>query len=169
VPVTVYQGQLDLICCTLGVNAWMEKLAWDGMAGFRATQRKPIYMDLDRGGDRDVEEAHREPRRGILDAVWHRQTDRQTDRSLVKAVEGPQQPAGAASVHDIGTMGFVKEYKNLAMYIILDAGHMVPADQPSAALALLSRLLRKNGDDGVTRAGRSATAVVQALATVGPS
>lgn len=30
IPVTVYEGQLDLICCTLGAQAWMVSVASPG-------------------------------------------------------------------------------------------------------------------------------------------
>lgn len=47
VPVTVYQGQLDLICCTLGAESWMAKLQWPGMQRFLAAKRRPFYSDAD--------------------------------------------------------------------------------------------------------------------------
>jgi len=33
--VSVYNGQLDLICSTLGLDAWLPKLAWDNLAAFQ--------------------------------------------------------------------------------------------------------------------------------------
>mmetsp|Transcript_14419 Transcript_14419/g.43620 ORF Transcript_14419/g.43620 Transcript_14419/m.43620 type:complete len:483 (-) Transcript_14419:261-1709(-) len=44
VPVTVYEGQLDLICCTLGAQAWMAKLKWPGMKNFNNGTTKPWYV-----------------------------------------------------------------------------------------------------------------------------
>ena len=40
---TIYQGQLDLICCTLGVEAWLQRLAWPGLPAFQAARRRPFY------------------------------------------------------------------------------------------------------------------------------
>ena len=45
VPVTIYQGQLDLICCTLGVDTWLQRLTWSGLQGFQAAARKPFYRE----------------------------------------------------------------------------------------------------------------------------
>uniref|UniRef100_A0A0K0FMK9 Retinoid-inducible serine carboxypeptidase n=1 Tax=Strongyloides venezuelensis TaxID=75913 RepID=A0A0K0FMK9_STRVS len=39
VNVTVYNGQLDLICDTLGVNKWLERLTWKGMLNFYSTPK----------------------------------------------------------------------------------------------------------------------------------
>ena len=44
VPVTVYQGQLDLICCTIGAEAWMQRLRWRSMKKFVAGPRRPFYV-----------------------------------------------------------------------------------------------------------------------------
>ena len=82
VPVTVHNGQLDLICCTLGTEAWLDQLGWKGMRDFRATARRPLY-------------------------------------------------------HKGQTAAFFKRHKNLAEYIILNAGHMIPSDVPGVALDLL--------------------------------
>ena len=43
VPVTIYQGQLDLICCTLGVDSWLKRLKWPGLAAFQAAPQEPFY------------------------------------------------------------------------------------------------------------------------------
>ncbi|KAH7837005.1 hypothetical protein Vadar_008416 [Vaccinium darrowii] len=48
VNVTVYNGQLDLICATKGTEAWVEKLKWEGLKNFSSIDRTPIYC----GGDR---------------------------------------------------------------------------------------------------------------------
>ncbi|KAL6967132.1 Serine carboxypeptidase-like 51 [Sarracenia purpurea var. burkii] len=47
VNVTVYNGQLDLICATKGTEAWVEKLNWDGLKTFMSLNRSAIYC----GGD----------------------------------------------------------------------------------------------------------------------
>jgi serine carboxypeptidase 1 len=39
INVTVYHGQIDLICSSMGSEAWMHKLQWPGMAGFYATPK----------------------------------------------------------------------------------------------------------------------------------
>ncbi|XP_055835683.1 serine carboxypeptidase-like 51 [Solanum dulcamara] len=43
VNVTVYNGQLDLICATKGTEAWVEKLKWEGLKTFLNMERNPIY------------------------------------------------------------------------------------------------------------------------------
>ncbi|CAM6098981.1 unnamed protein product [Calypogeia fissa] len=91
VDVTIYSGQLDLICCTTGTEAWVQKLKWSGLASFNVAKRTPLYC----GGDSQ-------------------------------------------------TQAFVKKYENLAFYWILNAGHMVPTDNPCGALKLLS-LITKQG------------------------
>lgn len=45
VPVTIYQGQLDLICCTLGVDTWLQRLKWPGLQAFQAAPRKAFYRE----------------------------------------------------------------------------------------------------------------------------
>ncbi|XP_057954452.1 serine carboxypeptidase-like 51 isoform X2 [Malania oleifera] len=45
VNVTVYNGQLDLICATKGTEAWIEKLKWEGLNGFLNQKRTPLYCD----------------------------------------------------------------------------------------------------------------------------
>ena len=47
VHVTVYEGQVDLICGTLGAERWMQRLEWSGMPAFYATPRQAFYA----GGD----------------------------------------------------------------------------------------------------------------------
>lgn len=48
VNVTVYNGQLDLICATKGTEAWVGKLKWEGLKTFLNIERNPIYC----GGDK---------------------------------------------------------------------------------------------------------------------
>lgn len=43
VKVVVYQGQLDMICGTLGAESWIAKLDWDGLPWFLNSSRKPLY------------------------------------------------------------------------------------------------------------------------------
>ncbi|XP_059646786.1 serine carboxypeptidase-like 51 isoform X4 [Cornus florida] len=47
INVTVYSGQLDLICATKGAEAWMNKLQWDGLKNYLSSDRTPLYC----GGD----------------------------------------------------------------------------------------------------------------------
>ena len=88
-PVTIYNGQLDLICSTLGLNAWLPKLKWSGLANFSAALPKPLH-----------------------------------------ATEDPRK-----------TTGFLRQHENLSLYIILNAGHMIPSDQPVAALDMVKRII----------------------------
>ncbi|KAL3622904.1 Serine carboxypeptidase-like 51 [Castilleja foliolosa] len=43
VNLTIYSGQLDLICSTKGTEAWVKKLKWDGLKTFLGMERTPIY------------------------------------------------------------------------------------------------------------------------------
>ena len=41
--VVVYEGQLDMICDTLGAEVWMNKLAWSKLKEFTTKTRQPLY------------------------------------------------------------------------------------------------------------------------------
>ncbi|OEL24099.1 Serine carboxypeptidase-like 51 [Dichanthelium oligosanthes] len=43
INVTVYNGQLDVICSTDGAEAWVQKLKWDGLKSFLSLPRQPLY------------------------------------------------------------------------------------------------------------------------------
>ncbi|KAL6858752.1 hypothetical protein ACP4OV_017754 [Aristida adscensionis] len=45
VNVTIYNGQLDVICATKGTLDWVAKLKWDGLKNFMSSPRTPIYCD----------------------------------------------------------------------------------------------------------------------------
>ncbi|KAG9132257.1 hypothetical protein Leryth_020555 [Lithospermum erythrorhizon] len=45
VNVTIYSGQLDVICSTMGTEAWVEKLKWDGLQTFLNMRRTPLYCN----------------------------------------------------------------------------------------------------------------------------
>ncbi|KAJ7981081.1 Carboxypeptidase [Quillaja saponaria] len=48
VNVTVYNGQVDLICATKGTEAWVEKLKWEGLQSFLTKDRTPLYCGSDK-------------------------------------------------------------------------------------------------------------------------
>lgn len=48
VNVTVYNGQIDLICATKGTEAWINKLKWDGLSTYLNLGRTPLYCGKDR-------------------------------------------------------------------------------------------------------------------------
>ncbi|XP_073011705.1 serine carboxypeptidase-like 51 [Typha latifolia] len=50
VNVTIYNGQLDLICATKGAEAWVQKLKWKGLKNFNSLNREPLYCDGDETG-----------------------------------------------------------------------------------------------------------------------
>ncbi|XP_020115209.1 serine carboxypeptidase-like 51 isoform X2 [Ananas comosus] len=50
VNVTIYNGQLDLICATRGTEAWVQKLKWDGLTDFTGANRKALYCDGNEAG-----------------------------------------------------------------------------------------------------------------------
>eukprot|EP00850_Spirogloea_muscicola_P023573 SM000368S13756 [mRNA] locus=s368:11697:13671:- [translate_table: standard] len=83
VNVTIYSGQLDLICCTLGTDAWLQRLSWEGLQAFNAAPRAPLYCNKG------------------------------------------------------STQAFVKRFHNLAFYWVMNAGHMVPVDNPCMALRMV--------------------------------
>ncbi|XP_022140631.1 serine carboxypeptidase-like 51 [Momordica charantia] len=43
VNMTVYNGQVDLICSTKGTEAWIDKLKWDGLKEYLNTVRTPLF------------------------------------------------------------------------------------------------------------------------------
>ncbi|XP_066387828.1 serine carboxypeptidase-like 51 [Miscanthus floridulus] len=43
VNVTVYNGQLDIICSTIGAETWFQKLKWDGLKTFLSLPRQSLY------------------------------------------------------------------------------------------------------------------------------
>eukprot|EP00268_Persea_americana_P002347 TRINITY_DN10705_c0_g1_i2.p1 TRINITY_DN10705_c0_g1~~TRINITY_DN10705_c0_g1_i2.p1 ORF type:complete len:179 (-),score=21.08 TRINITY_DN10705_c0_g1_i2:3-539(-) len=47
VNVTIYNGQLDLICATRGTEAWVQKLKWNGLKNFTNLDRTPLYCNND--------------------------------------------------------------------------------------------------------------------------
>ncbi|KAL8245900.1 hypothetical protein R6Q59_007116 [Mikania micrantha] len=47
VNVTVYNGQVDLICATKGTEAWINKLKWDGLTTYLNLSRTPLYCGKD--------------------------------------------------------------------------------------------------------------------------
>ncbi|XP_020212596.1 serine carboxypeptidase-like 51 [Cajanus cajan] len=48
VNVTVYNGQVDLICATKGTEAWVNKLKWEGLKNFLGKDRTPLYCGSDK-------------------------------------------------------------------------------------------------------------------------
>ena len=92
--VVVYQGQLDMICDTLGAEEWIAKLDWDGLPAFKNTNRVPLYT-----------------------------------------------PSG---LKNRNTAAFYKAYKNLELYYIMKAGHMVPSDNGEMALEMVKRVINQD-------------------------
>ncbi|KAK7262227.1 hypothetical protein RJT34_29790 [Clitoria ternatea] len=48
VDVTVYNGQVDLICATKGTEAWVSKLKWGGLKYFLGKDRTALYCGSDK-------------------------------------------------------------------------------------------------------------------------
>ena len=44
VKVVVYNGQLDLICDSIGVEAWVQTLAWPGLPSFNGATRNELVL-----------------------------------------------------------------------------------------------------------------------------
>lgn len=57
VNVTIYNGQLDLICATKGTQAWVKKLKWEGLKSFEEKSRTPLYCG-DELGTKGFKRAH---------------------------------------------------------------------------------------------------------------
>ncbi|KAF0921437.1 hypothetical protein E2562_007000 [Oryza meyeriana var. granulata] len=49
INVTVYNGQLDVICSTIGAEAWVKKLKWDGLKNFLSLPRQPLQCGSAKG------------------------------------------------------------------------------------------------------------------------
>uniref|UniRef100_A0A0D9VUU8 Carboxypeptidase n=1 Tax=Leersia perrieri TaxID=77586 RepID=A0A0D9VUU8_9ORYZ len=49
INVTVYNGQLDVICSTIGAEAWVKKLKWDGLKNFLSLPRQPLQCGSSKG------------------------------------------------------------------------------------------------------------------------
>ncbi|GMH11107.1 hypothetical protein Nepgr_012948 [Nepenthes gracilis] len=49
IQVTVYNGQLDVICATRGAEAWVQKLKWEGLRTFLSSGRTPLYCGAEDG------------------------------------------------------------------------------------------------------------------------
>ncbi|THU54118.1 hypothetical protein C4D60_Mb10t21640 [Musa balbisiana] len=47
INVTIYNGQVDLICATKGTESWIQKLKWEGLKTFNNMDRKPLYCDTE--------------------------------------------------------------------------------------------------------------------------
>ena len=89
ISVTIYEGQLDLICATVGAERWMQRLNFTGMPAFYSSTKTALY------------------------------------------------PPGTTSA----TGAFVKTSGRLSYYTVMNAGHMVPADNGPMALAMVNRIL----------------------------
>ena len=46
--VVVYEGQLDMICDTIGAEVWINKLAWSGLKEYSLVQKVPLYAPITR-------------------------------------------------------------------------------------------------------------------------
>jgi serine carboxypeptidase 1 len=90
INITIYEGQVDLICGVIGAELWMSKLTWPGMQAFYNTQKTTFFT--------------------AEDAI---------------------NPAGFA----------IKGTNGLSMVYVLQAGHMVPADQPYAAYLMFQGII----------------------------
>ncbi|TKR69490.1 hypothetical protein L596_021642 [Steinernema carpocapsae] len=43
--VVVYNGQMDLICDTLGVEKWINRLTWSGLRSFQKSEKTPFHVN----------------------------------------------------------------------------------------------------------------------------
>mmetsp|Transcript_13116 Transcript_13116/g.16210 ORF Transcript_13116/g.16210 Transcript_13116/m.16210 type:complete len:446 (-) Transcript_13116:104-1441(-) len=91
INVNIINGQLDLICCTLGTLYWIEQMTWEYINEYQNATKIPVLKP---------------------------------DKSDVAY--------------------FKQSYKNFAFYYIMKAGHMVPADNPIAAIMALEDITGLN-------------------------
>ncbi|KAK6926696.1 Peptidase S10, serine carboxypeptidase [Dillenia turbinata] len=97
VNVTIYNGQVDLMCCTKGVHAWVEKLKWAYLKSFQSVRRTPLYCGDDeatKGFSKSFKNLHFY---WILNAGHHVPID-QPCISLKMAGEITGSPATSASI-----------------------------------------------------------------------
>jgi carboxypeptidase C (cathepsin A) len=136
--VTIYNGQLDLICCTLGVYQWLTRLQWDGLADFKKAKPVAVHVDDEDDDDDDDDDADN----GNDEVDDHDEYEDKDDGAKVDDDDRRRRDARRSNrILDVDTVGFIKAHANLALFTILDAGHMVPADQPEAGLYLLSQVI----------------------------
>ncbi|KAK1406447.1 hypothetical protein QVD17_41745 [Tagetes erecta] len=57
--VTVYNGQLDVICATKGTEAWINKLKWDGLETYLKLSRSPLYCGKDESATKGFYRSYR--------------------------------------------------------------------------------------------------------------
>uniref|UniRef100_A0A1I7ZP10 Serine carboxypeptidase n=1 Tax=Steinernema glaseri TaxID=37863 RepID=A0A1I7ZP10_9BILA len=80
---------MDLICDTLGVELWLNRLKWAGLEKFQEAEKVAFQNNA-----------------------------------------------------DYQTAGFAKTYKNLSLFYLMRAGHMVAYDAPLAANHVVQEVLR---------------------------
>ncbi|KAL6650242.1 hypothetical protein ACP70R_009167 [Stipagrostis hirtigluma subsp. patula] len=98
VNVTVYNGQLDVICSTIGAEAWVKKLKWQDMKAFLSLSRQPLYYcDPPNYCSRQIK-------------------------------------------------SYIRSYKNLQFYWVLNAGQFVPIDQPYVAFKMMASITQSPGN-----------------------
>lgn len=59
VNVTIYNGQLDVICSTKGVEAWINKLKWTDLQDYLRLDRTPLYCGNDDTGTKGFGRSHK--------------------------------------------------------------------------------------------------------------
>lgn len=152
VPITVYEGQLDLICDTVGAEDWMATSAWPGMPAFQRAQRTALYTAA---APQQPWPWWRRVLHDIAPALAGKLFGGDGGRAAGRhgPVEGVTQPglegsrAGGGAQSGDGQPGpkqtalFFKRHANLGMYYVMQAGHMVPSDAPAAAMLMLQHML----------------------------
>ena len=69
INVTVYEGQIDLICSSMGAELWMSRLKWPGMPDFYA-QKKVAYAPFEGGPTGAFRKEYHSPGGGSL-GLWY--------------------------------------------------------------------------------------------------
>ncbi|CAN1353577.1 Serine carboxypeptidase-like 51 [Linum perenne] len=59
ISVTIYNGQVDVICSTPGVEAWLSELKWDGLQEFLSKERTPLYCNGENSTTKAFTSSHR--------------------------------------------------------------------------------------------------------------
>ncbi|XP_008664145.1 serine carboxypeptidase-like 51 [Zea mays] len=135
---------MDMICCTFHLLfLWGEQSddVFDALAG---DFMKPRIQEVDQllklgvnvtvySGQVDLIWATK----GTMDWVQKLKLD-----GLNSFMSSPRTPIYCNKEGQSDTQAFVKSYKNLNFYWILEAGHMVPLDNPCPALKMLADITR---------------------------
>ncbi|KAG2444312.1 hypothetical protein HXX76_001069 [Chlamydomonas incerta] len=120
-PVLLYQGQYDILDGVASVTSWVDALEWEHQAELQTAQGSLWYVGSgdDGGGDDDA---------GGADDY---------DGSRAKAAGGASVAISPDTRGQKPAAGWRRSAGPLTHVVVYRAGHMVPHDQPAAALQMI--------------------------------